>query len=70
LDDVWRDLPAAESTHQAMPKRFDRNDGSECSPAEAALEQISGKWEGVIIHHLIGTTLRFNELSRRIASIR
>jgi len=32
---------------------------------ETALELIDGKWKGVILFHLMGATLRFNELRRR-----
>jgi DNA-binding HxlR family transcriptional regulator len=46
-------------------RRFERYDRSEGGPVEAALEQIVGKWTGLIIDHLLGETLRFNELTRR-----
>lgn len=36
---------------------------------EGALEQIAGKWKGLIIFHLMDGTLRFNELSRRVGSV-
>ncbi|MEM7240243.1 MAG: helix-turn-helix domain-containing protein [Pseudomonadota bacterium] len=36
---------------------------------EGALEQIAGKWKGLIIFHLLGGTLRFNELSRRVGNV-
>ena len=44
----------------------------ECSggcPVEGALEQISGKWKGLVLFHLMGGTLRFNELKRRVAKV-
>ncbi len=50
-------------------RRFDRYDCSGGCPVEAALEQIAGKWKGLIIYHLMGGTLRFNELSRRVGSV-
>ena len=49
--------------------RFERYDCSEGCPVEAALEQIAGKWKGLIIYHLLDGTLRFNELSRRVGSV-
>ncbi len=38
-------------------------------PVEAALSFLDGKWKGVILFHLLGGTLRFNELRRRLPSI-
>lgn len=41
----------------------------DCVPGcavEGALALIDGKWKGVALHHLIGGTLRFNELRRRM----
>ena len=35
-------------------------------PVEAVLTQIGGKWKGVILYHLLGGTLRFNEIRRRL----
>ena len=49
--------------------RFERYDCSEGCPVEAALEQIAGKWKGLIIYHLLDETLRFNELSRRVGNV-
>lgn len=49
--------------------RFGEYDCSDGCPVEAALEQIAGKWKGLIIYHLFGGTLRFNELSRRVGSV-
>jgi len=49
--------------------RFERYDCSEGCPVEAALEQIAGKWKGLIIYHLLDETLRFNELSRRVGTV-
>jgi len=34
-------------------------------PVETALERIDGKWKGVVLYHLLGETLRFNEIRRR-----
>ncbi|MDH3666096.1 MAG: helix-turn-helix transcriptional regulator [Paracoccaceae bacterium] len=49
--------------------RFQRYDCSEGCPVEAALEQIAGKWKGLIIYHLLDGILRFNELSRRVGNV-
>ncbi len=49
--------------------RFDRYDCSDGCPVEAALEQIAGKWKGLIIYHLMDETLRFNELARRVGAV-
>lgn len=49
--------------------RFARYDCSAGCPVEAALEQISGKWKGLIIYHLLDGTLRFNELSRKVGQV-
>ena len=49
--------------------RFDDYDCSEGCPVEAALEQIAGKWKGLILYHLLGETLRFNELARRVGNV-
>lgn len=49
--------------------RFERYDCSDGCPVEAALEQIAGKWKGLIIYHLLDETLRFNELARRVGPV-
>lgn len=50
-------------------QRFERYDCNEGCPVEAALEQIAGKWKGLIIFHLLDETLRFNELARRVGGV-
>lgn len=38
-----------------------------CNPGcvvEGTLALIDGKWKGVVLYHLLGTTMRFNELRR------
>ena len=56
------------SDPRAAP-RFERYDCSDGCPVEACLEQIAGKWKGLIIYHLMDETLRFNELARKIGEI-
>ncbi|ENC6710345.1 winged helix-turn-helix transcriptional regulator [Vibrio harveyi] len=48
--------------------RHDCYTGNAC-PVEAALELIGGKWKGMILYHLLGNTLRFNELKRRVGNV-
>ena len=38
-------------------------------PVEATLSFLDGKWKGVILFHLMGGTLRFNELRRKLPSV-
>lgn len=43
-----------------------------CSPGcsvEAAIGLIDGKWKSVILFQLMGGTLRFNEIRRRLAAV-
>ena len=49
--------------------RFPRYDCSDGCPVEAALEQISGKWKGLVVYHLLHQTLRFNELRRTVGNV-
>ncbi|MEM9060492.1 MAG: helix-turn-helix domain-containing protein [Pseudomonadota bacterium] len=51
------------------PQRFVNYDCSGGCPVEGALEQIAGKWKGLIIYHLLEGTLRFNELMRRVGTV-
>lgn len=44
----------------------------DCSPGcsvEATLSLIDGKWKGVVLYHLFETTLRFNEIRRRLPNV-
>lgn len=54
---------------QESKTRFENYDCSEGCPVEAALEQISGKWKGLVLYHLIDETLRFNELMRKVGRV-
>ena len=38
-------------------------------PVEATLQVIGGKWKGVILHHLLSETIRFNQLRRLMPEI-
>ncbi|MDB4558910.1 helix-turn-helix transcriptional regulator [Amylibacter sp.] len=49
--------------------RFLSYDCSEGCPVEAALEQISGKWKGLAVYHLLGQTLRFSALKRALGDV-
>ncbi|MEJ8562873.1 helix-turn-helix domain-containing protein [Yoonia sp. GPGPB17] len=49
--------------------RFAAYDCSDGCPVEAALEQISGKWKGLAIYHLMGGTMRFNALVRALGDV-
>ena len=49
--------------------RFESYNCSGGCPVEGALEQIAGKWKGLIIYHLMEETLRFNELMRRVGTV-
>lgn len=37
-------------------------------PVEGTLQLIDGKWKGVVLFHLLGGTMRFNELRRQLAN--
>jgi DNA-binding HxlR family transcriptional regulator len=50
-------------------KRFQNSGCNLGCPVEAALEQIAGKWKGLVIYHLMSGTLRFNEISRHVGSV-
>lgn len=62
-------MDTADLGNEKSTARFERYDCSDGCPVEGALEQISGKWKGLIIYHLLAGTLRFNELSRRVGNV-
>ncbi len=69
MDTVDQVEGPVENPVENMAARFERYDCSEGCPVEAALEQIAGKWKGLIIYHLLDETLRFNELSKAVGGI-
>lgn len=49
-----------------------RHQSYDCAPGcavEATLSMIDGKWKGVILYHLLGGTMRFNEIRRRLPNV-
>ena len=62
-------VETGKTTAGSGAQRFERYDCSDGCPVEAALEQIAGKWKGLIIYHLLDETLRFNELVRRVGGV-
>jgi DNA-binding HxlR family transcriptional regulator len=49
-----------------------RHSRFDCSPGcsvEAAIALIDGKWKAVILYHLLGGTLRFNEIRRLVGGV-
>jgi DNA-binding HxlR family transcriptional regulator len=49
-----------------MLKTKKRYDCAVGCPVELTFDLVGGKWKGVIIYHLLESTLRFNELRRRL----
>lgn len=58
-----------DTVNSGTPSRFPRYDCNGGCPVEAALEQIAGKWKGVIVYHLMAGTLRFSEIKRLVGGI-
>ncbi|MEL6336435.1 MAG: helix-turn-helix domain-containing protein [Pseudomonadota bacterium] len=62
-------MDTADETPIPPTPRFETYDCSDGCPVEAALEQIAGKWKGLIVYHLLGGTLRFNALARQVGGV-
>jgi len=52
-----------------MPPRFEKPFCSPACPVEAALGLIGGKWKGILLYHLLGGTLRFSAIRRRVPGV-
>ncbi|MGO4172131.1 winged helix-turn-helix transcriptional regulator [Bosea sp. TAF32] len=52
-----------------MPPRFKEPYSSAACPVEATLGLIGGKWKGIALYHLMGGTLRFSEIRRRVPGV-
>ncbi|AMJ63304.1 winged helix-turn-helix transcriptional regulator [Bosea sp. PAMC 26642] len=52
-----------------MPPRFQEPFSSPACPVEAALGFIGGKWKGIVLYHLLGGTMRFNAIRRRVPGV-
>lgn len=59
-------VTSTDTSQSARFRDYGCNDGC---PVEGALEQIAGKWKGLIIYQLLNGTLRFNELARRVGNV-
>jgi DNA-binding HxlR family transcriptional regulator len=49
-----------------MLKTKKRYDCAVGCPVEVTFDLVGGKWKGVIVYHLLESTLRFNELRRKL----
>lgn len=58
-----------ETITESNKARFASYDCSTGCPVEGALEQISGKWKGLVVYHLMEGPLRFSELRRRTGNV-
>jgi DNA-binding HxlR family transcriptional regulator len=62
-------MDTVEHNDALKPMRFSEYDCGAGCPVEAALEQISGKWKGLAIYHLLSGTQRFSNLKRNVGSV-
>ena len=62
-------MDTVDSTDADRRQRYDTYDCSNGCPVEAALELIGGKWKGLVLYHLMGSTIRFNELKRQMGDV-
>ena len=62
-------MDTVNSTDADRRQRHDTYDCSNGCPVEAALELIGGKWKGLALYHLMGSTIRFNELKRQMGDV-
>lgn len=62
-------MDTVRSETDGRAARFADYDCSAGCPVEAALEQIAGKWKGLVVHHLLGGTLRFSQIKRHLGSV-
>ena len=62
-------MDTVESVDTHRRQRYDTYDCSEGCPVEAALEQIGGKWKGLVLYHLLEGPVRFNALKRQVGDV-
>jgi DNA-binding HxlR family transcriptional regulator len=53
----------------AKPRSRRNDKKAVCCPVETTIEAIGGRWKVLVIHHLLGGTKRFGELTRLLHGI-